>query len=293
MPIQDRPYYRDPTGPQRVSPFSQLGRGSVVTWLLVINFVVFVLDNILAGSQRASPAAPILWGNFNIAQGIYGFQFWRFITYQFVHGGLLHIVFNMMVLFFFGPRMEQWWGSRRFIAFYLLCGTSGAVLYTLLSFVPGLLNTTAQAMLIGASGSVYGLLIASAVLYPHQRVMLLFPPIPMSMRTMAIMMLAIVFLSLMVGSANAGGEAAHLGGAVLGFILIRRPQWLDVFDRMGSPAIGQRWAQRSADRQTRRRQARDQEVDRILRKVHEQGLASLTRREKQTLQHATDSQRRL
>ena len=293
MPIQDRPYYRDPTGPQRVTPFSQLGRGSVVTWLLVINFVVFVLDSILLGSQRAGSAAPIVWGNFNIAQGIYGFQFWRFITYQFIHGGLLHIVFNMMVLFFFGPRMEQWWGSRRFIAFYLLCGTSGAVVYTILSFVPGLLGAGPQTILIGASGSVFGILIACAVLYPHQRVMLLFPPIPMSMRTMAIMLLAIVFLSLLVGSDNAGGQAAHLGGAVLGFILIRRPQWLDVFDRMGNPDIGRRWAQRSTDRQMRRRQARDQDIDRILKKVHEQGLASLTRREKQTLQQATDSQRRL
>lgn len=277
---------------------ARLGGASVVMWLLGINCAVFVLDSIFAGGARTGGRAWLtVIGNFNIEQTFLGLQLWRLVTYQFLHAGLLHIFFNMLVLYFFGPLMEQWWGSRRFLAFYLLCGVSGAVVMTLLGFIPGLLAVTPQTELVGASGSIFGILIGAAVLYPHQRVMLLIPPIPMSLRTLAIIILGIATLSLLAGTRNAGGQAAHLGGALLGFVLVKRAHWLDWADRgsfkgslteLKTRAAKGRWQkmqQKKADEEA--------EVNRILDKVKHHGLQSLTRREKKTLNRATEQKRRV
>ena len=281
------------------------GRGpghSVTTWLLIINCAVFVIDGVLGSARRGGVLAPYVWGNFNVDQAIYGGQVWRFLTYQFLHHGLFHILFNMIGLYFFGPLMERWWGRRRFLAFYLLCGSSGAVLYSLLAiFTPGVIIDPAQAELaraagvviglVGASGALFGILAGCAVLFPHQRVQLLIPPIPMSMRMMALVFLGISFLSVISGSDNAGGDAAHLGGAILAFFLVRNPRWLNWADRVspGDMAGSVRGGvQRSRQQKTAERQrATEQEVDRILAKVSDSGLNSLTKKEKRTLNEAS------
>jgi membrane associated rhomboid family serine protease len=269
---------------------SRLGRGSVVTWLLGINAAVFVLDAILSGGVRTgSYVSPTYWGNFNVAQAVFGLQVWRFVTYQFLHDGFLHILFNMIALFFFGPLLEQWWGSRRFLAFYVLCGISGAFVVSVLSFVPQVLFMTPSTMLVGASGSIFGILVGAAVLYPHQRVMLLFPPIPMSMRTMALVFLGISVLSLVVGTRNAGGDAAHLGGALLGLILVKRPKVLDWVDHVGVQSP--RRKHKRLQRRLQQTEEEEAEVDRILDKVRQHGLQSLNRREKKVLNRATERSR--
>ena len=66
------------------------------------------------------------YGNFNVPEGVNGYQFWRLLTYQFLHGGYVHLGMNMMALYVFGPLIEKWWGPKRFLAFYLLCGACGA-----------------------------------------------------------------------------------------------------------------------------------------------------------------------
>ena len=308
MGFYDRDYYRNPGN----SLMNRLSGGSVVVWLLGINFVVFLLDSTLTGSQRGSSLSPSWWGNFNIEEGIFGGQIWRLITYQFLHAGFVHLLGNMIVVYFFGPLMERWWGSRRFIAFYLLCGMSGGVLFTLIGLVaPGLIFDVAeltgqgsrpeQVELVGASGSIFGILVGCAVLYPHQRVMLLIPPIPMSMRTLALVVLGIAALSVLAGAHNAGGEAAHLGGAALGFFLVKNARWLDIanrvtFSKPGAVQDNRRRRQaekesRRAEKRSRKEKSLDAEVDRVLTKVKQQGLHSLTTTEKKTLQRATDHQR--
>jgi len=294
MGWEDRDYYREPAGG---GIGGRLTGHSVVTWLLGINAVVFLLDSVLSsGSRTGSWASLSAWGNFNIAQGIFGFQFWRLVTYQFLHADFFHILFNMIGLYFFGPMLERWWGSRRFVAFYLLCGISGAAVMMGLAAVPGLLGVTTGTPLVGASGSLFGILAGAAVLYPHQRVMLLFPPVPMTLRTMALVFLGLATLSLIAGSPNAGGEAAHLGGALLGWVLVRHPRWLDFADGggrsgpAGSP-LG-RLKRKLAESQRRQLEEEDREVDRILEKVRRQGLQSLSRKEKKLLARATERQRR-
>ena len=303
MGWQDRHYHREqsPYGGDAGGFGSGRPAMSMVAWLMAINCVVFLIDSVLTGSMRGGAAAPSRFGDFTVNQAVFGLQFWRWITYQFMHDGLMHLACNMIGLYFFGRLMEQWWGSRRFLAFYLLCGTSGAVLFTIVvQLAPGLIvdasrlphnMTPADMPMVGASGAIFGILVGCAVLYPHLRVMLLLPPIPMSMRTMALVFLGIATLSLMAGSRNAGGEAAHLGGAALGFFLVRKPSVLNwanrrlqfISSRGRSPG---RW-----ERKQKQSRSEDGDVDRILVKVKEHGVHSLTRTEKKTLQRATERQR--
>lgn len=270
----------------------RMGAASVVKWLMIINVVVFVWDPIFAGSQRGGAMALRQYAYFSVDKAIYGGQVWRCFTYQFIHAGFMHILFNMIGLYFFGPMIERWWGSRRFLAFYLFCGASGAFVASLLGVIPGMNIMPAQAALVGASGSLFGILVACAVLYPKMRVMLLFPPIPMSMRTMALAFLVIAALSVIAGSGNAGGEAAHLGGALLGFVLVKKPRWLNWADRFSPSAIQDGVNKGRFERKRKRELAEQTEVDRILDKVREKGLGSLTRKEKKVLGEATERQKR-
>ena len=271
--------------------FGGMSGQSVATWLIIVNFGVFVLNGILGGAIRGSALAPVNWGNFNIPQAIYGGQIWRFLTYQFNHANFLHFFFNMIGLFFFGPMLERSWGPRRFLAFYLLCGSAGAGLAAAFSLLPALGVFGPNSELIGASGAVFGILVACAVLFPRQRVQLLFPPIPMTMRTMALVFLGISVASILAGSANAGGEAAHLGGAALGFLLATNPGLLGWSEGLSANTFKVKIVTQKKEKAARREVDSEAEIDRILAKVSEQGLQSLTAKEKKTLNRETERKR--
>ncbi|MEM6553662.1 MAG: rhomboid family intramembrane serine protease [Planctomycetota bacterium] len=270
---------------------SGFSKHSVVTWLIVINLVIFVWDGIFMSAARGSILALLPIGYFSVDKAILGGQVWRIFTYQFLHGGFLHILFNMIGLYFFGPLMEQWWGSRRFLAFYLLCGVAGAFIAAGFGFIPGLIYFTTDTALIGASGSVFGILAGCATCFPKMRVQLLFPPIPMTMRTMALIFLGIAALSVIAGTANAGGEAAHLGGALLGFLLVKVPSSLNWADSLRAGDFRDKFDDFRAERTKQREIATEAEVNRVLDKVLDQGLKSLTAREKRILQQDTDRKR--
>ena len=270
---------------------------SVVMWLIGINAAVFVLDMIFSTGMRTQAVSPSYWGNYNVADGVFGLQVWRWITYQFLHDGFFHVLFNLLAIYFFGPMIEGWLGGRRFLAFYLLCGTCGALVYTLVVLTaPGLIfppGTPARVVpIVGASGAVFGILVAAAVLFPTQRVMLLSPPIPMTLRTMALLFLGLAVLSLLAGSANAGGEAAHLGGAVLGYVLIRYPRLLAWAEGVDPGTVRTSLQRRKAERARQAVEDDEKELDRILDKVRQHGLHSLTRGEQRTLRRNTERKRR-
>ena len=298
MAWQDRGYYRD-SGSEVFQP----GGISITRWLIIINIVVFVLDMVLEGSGNAHRMAPSVWGNFNIPQAVGELQVWRWVSYQFIHAGFFHIFFNMWALYSFGPIVEQWWGTKRYLGFYLFCGTSGAMLFTLLAkagVVTGWNNPGVG--LVGASGSIFGLLMATAKLAPHAQVMVMLLPMPIQLRTLAWIFMGIAVLSIGVNAQNAGGEAAHLGGAVMGLVLMYQPGllgWLQSGTSKPTRRSGgsggfsltgswQTW-------QEKRRQetlAKDEaEVDRILAKVKDKGLHSLTEAEKMRLQRASARKR--
>jgi membrane associated rhomboid family serine protease len=245
MGIYDRDYYR--TRPR--GGFGAFSMASVTTWLIVINVAVFLIDAFLYQQRLRSIDPQLLQippylrarlgivgpieeiGYFSIDTAIHGLQVWRFVTYQFLHANLQHIFFNMLGLYFFGPIVESYLGSRRFLGFYLLCGCSGGIVYTLLYYLGPLAGPDSEiARLVGASAGIYGVLIAAAVLAPNVTIMLMFPPIPMPLKYMAMIMVGIAAYTAFNSGHNAGGEAAHLGGAALGFLLIRHPHVLNILD---------------------------------------------------------------
>jgi membrane associated rhomboid family serine protease len=218
MGFYDRDYYREPSPRGGLAVFRMW---SVTTWLIVINVAVFFLDPILGGVLGD-------FGYFSIGTAVFGFQVWRFITFQFLHANLSHIFFNMIGLYFFGPIVESYLGSRRYLAFYLISGIGGGLGFIVLHYL-GLLHEGPNAALIGASAGIFGILIAAARIGPDIQVMLLFPPIPMRLRTMAWVCVGIAAYTVLTSGNNAGGQAAHLGGAVVGYFLIQNDRWLDIF----------------------------------------------------------------
>lgn len=172
-------------------------------------------------------------------------EIWRLITYQFVHANFGHILFNMWALYFFGPAVEQAMGPRRYLLFYLVCGIAGALFSSLLaglnlySSLPespqatlicnqiaefagytGQVHCWEMIPLIGASASIYGVMVACAFMYPDVRISLLFPPITLRLRTFAICVIGIATATILFNLTNAGGEAGHLGGIIMGAIIM-------------------------------------------------------------------------
>ena len=224
MGIYDRDYYRTP------SPRGGLGMfdmWSATTWLIVINVAVFFIDAILREDRYHSGLLTQL-GFFSIDAAISHLQLWRFITFQFLHqqNTFSHILWNMVGLYFFGPIVEQYLGFRRYIVFYLLSGIGGAFGYFFLDYT-GFLDVYPTTQLVGASAGIFGVIVGAACIAPDIQIMLLFPPIPMRLRTLAWICVGLAVYSVLYSGANAGGEASHLGGALIGLLLIKNIQWLD------------------------------------------------------------------
>jgi len=143
------------------------------------------------------------------------FQPWQLLTYAFLHGGLAHIFFNMFALFMFGTPLERFWGSRRFTTFYFVC-----VLTAALSQLTVAQFEHSGEPTLGASGGIFGLLLAFAVYFPRQRIMLLFPPIPMP-AWVFVSIYGLLELFMGVTGTQAGvAHFAHLGGMLGGAAVI-------------------------------------------------------------------------
>lgn len=233
----------DPAAPNLSEPRDAYNPWATVTrWLLVINVLVFVLDwfvirkavplathdgriipSVDANGQLVAIPFPLLasWGYFSFDMALYGHQLWRFITYQFCHANIEHILVNMMGLMLAGPIVEEKLGRWRFLAFYLLCGIAGPVAHLLFAQL-GFMQVNLFTPLIGASASIYGVLVAAARIAPDEIVMLAFPPIDLKLRTLAIVMIGLSALAVIYNWTNVGGHAAHIGGAVMGWFLIWR-----------------------------------------------------------------------
>ena len=252
------------------------------------------------------------FGYFSTARAVYasdpvlgpsGFEVWRFVTFQFLHANLNHVLFNMMTLFFFGGMVENYLGKKRYVAFYLLCGIAGALMYLILNglaiggqeafgpsfHLPGLLFNNPNTMLVGASAGVFGVIMAAAYLAPNATVLLFFV-IPMRLGVLAYGLLGFALLAVIFGWTNAGGEAAHIGGALAGFWLVRNPIHLHgFFDFLGQydPTSKVARARVAVKRGNVQGSATSTEVNRILDKISARGLHSLTEGEKRVLRDAS------
>ncbi|MDN5939926.1 MAG: rhomboid family intramembrane serine protease [Salinisphaera sp.] len=143
------------------------------------------------------------------------FHFWQLISYGFLHGGITHILFNMFGLWMFGRVVEQVWGQWRFLIYYLVCVAGAGVCQLLVQVLTGQPYPT-----IGASGGVFGVLLAFGMMFPNARVMLLIPPIPMTAKWLVIGYGALELFFGVTGVAPGVAHFAHLGGMAFGFALI-------------------------------------------------------------------------
>jgi len=150
------------------------------------------------------------------------FQGWQMITHMFMHGSFSHLLFNMFGLFMFGSRLEQMWGPKRYINFYLITGLGAALLHTLVQdyeITQGMVSINQPT--VGASGALFGILVAFAMYWPNTELFLLFIPIPIKAKW-AVIGYAIFELFAGISGFQAGvAHFAHLGGALFGFLLVQ------------------------------------------------------------------------
>lgn len=178
-----------------------------VKHLLIVNGIFFVGLNTPVVSQLLFQYGA-LWP---IGSGL--FQPWQLVSYMFLHAGFAHIFFNLFALWMFGQSIENYWGTKRFTVYYFLTGIGAAILHM---FIGG-----GGAPTVGASGAVYGILLAFGMMFPDRQIMLLFPPIPMKAKYF-VAIFGVIELISGISRANTGvAHFAHLGGMLVGYILIK------------------------------------------------------------------------
>ena len=254
----------------------------VVKSLLIANIVAYLIDSLV----HVSPLfALYYWGSD-------AFMPYQLVTYMFMHGNFTHIFFNMFALWMFGRIMEQVWGGQRFLVYYMICGI-GAGLVQELGQVIGIISP--YSMTIGASGAVYGILLAFGMTFPNERLFIIPIPFPIKAKWFICIYVAIEILEGMSAS-DGVAHFAHLGGMFFGLVLIL--YWRNAA-RCRNISFGKNfWRKPDSqpsmhvsynDNYTKdyeynsRKKVRNDEIDRILDKVRQGGYQSLTESEKQTL----------
>lgn len=288
----------------------------VIKYLLIANLIVFLVQ--LTLESRLIDGIPgwyIIYKNFALnpisgfdpANQPYNFQIWQLFTYQFMHdtSGFSHLFFNMFALWMFGRYVAISWGSKKFFWFYILCGVVAGLFQLFISPIV----TDRLAWTIGASGSVFGVLIAFAMMYPNEYIVLLIPPIPMKAKYFVGFYIIIEFLS--VGDAGGVAHLAHIGGAFTGFIfmLFTHPTYKyklnNILKNLGLKGNSQynsvdtEYKEATSDKDIEEAKFYDikdndselevtqEEIDRILDKIGESGYQNLTPREKKILFEAS------
>ena len=236
--------------------------------LLLANVGVFFL----------SLAFPALIGDFGLVPLDVVYRPWTLATYMFLHGGFTHLLFNMLMLFFFGPRLEERLGSRTFIRFYLACGVGGAIL----SFA------TPTYMIVGASGAIFGVVVGFARYWPRENIYI-WGVLPIQARVLAIFMVASSLVLGFAGARDGIAHFAHLGGLAAGWIFLK------IWERKRKQRVARRPARPRklsvvADLEALERwktipreqlhEINREEVDKLLRKAHKLGARALTGEER-------------
>ena len=289
MGIHDRPYWREGSS-QNSWGGGTGGMGGVriglprpapaVKTLLIVNLAVFVAQMLV--NDRQTHALTELFG-----VTVSGFwQVWRYLTFQFLHASFWHIALNMLGLYMLGTPLEHRYGTRRFVGFYLACGVTAGIAYVIIGAAG---NLNPDMPIIGASGGVYGIVLAAAVYFPHFRLIFLFFPVPIRLAAIIIFggMILLVLEALRSGATGAAmSDVAHLGGAATAAVYI----WVLPRLRSAQGEVRSRLNEGAWQRRMHRRQDEQAEIDRILAKVHDQGLNSLTDKERRILREATRHQ---
>jgi membrane associated rhomboid family serine protease len=210
-----------------------------------------------------------------------GGAIWQLFTYMFLHGGFMHLLFNMFALWMFGRDLEHDWGTREFMKFYLVCGV-GAGVVTQIALWGSPIPT------IGASGAIFGILLAFGMMYPN-RLIYLWMFIPIKAKYMVVLFGLMELFSSMKYAADGIGHFTHLGGLLVGFLYIKKqgngmrlPRPLAWFGQFRARRKGRKLREKW-DQQRDMMEA----VDKVLDRINEVGFENLTDEEKQTLDRAS------
>ncbi len=274
--LDQRDYMRERRGGHQIGCL--FGPGAVGT-ILLFTISAFVLQSF----------NPEMISNLSlVSQDVFDGQIYRCFTYMLLHGGMGHIFFNMWGLYLFGNILEQRIGTQRFYMLYLISGLSGAALWLIF-------NRYSIAPCIGASGAVFGIMVATALFYPDMRIMLLFPPIPMKMKTFAFAYAAIeIFLEFGGGDGNVA-HIVHLGGFIGGYAYVKILYGSHVW------GIGSLFKKKPKHALYDRDQyilfpnpekVSQEELDRLLDKISADGINSLSDDEMDTLRRAREEMNR-
>lgn len=311
MGLSDRNYYR-PSGLGGFRFFPPVIKG-----LLIVTTVAFIFQLIINNLSfsgvpgwyyldRYFALNPII--GVDPAGRAFNFQIWQLITYQFMHGGFWHIFFNMLLLWMFGIEIENLWGSKKFLVFYLLSGIGGGLTQV---FISPLISNFA-AFTIGASGAVFGVMIAFGMTFPNRYIFMIFPPIPIKAKYLIAFLVVFEYLS--VGNANEPiAHLVHLGGAFTAFVFILYDRRHNVnYDRLFKKAknifnqpVKKKYPFRAPldnlknkdavedaefyeiNEKKKKKDITQDEIDRILDKISKSGYQNLTDEEKKTLFEAS------
>ena len=267
----------------------------VIKTLLITNVAVFLLADVVARfTINGVPVEPYL------AQVLFlfpignGFQVWQLFTYMFMHGGITHLLFNMFALWMFGMELENGWGSRKFLLYYMICGL-GAGISNL--FIGPLFANPGPT--VGASGAIYGVLLAFGILYPDRPIFMFFLP-PIRARYFVMFYILVELYSGITGTSDNIAHFAHLGGAAVGLIFLLIDQdriplrrlWGSSRLRIVRPEHANRFSiprhEEVTDASYRdvgdeEERVDQQRIDAILDKISKNGYQSLTEDEKKIL----------
>jgi membrane associated rhomboid family serine protease len=251
--------------------------------------LVFLFQNMTARQIGYFVHDPVTSNLALNAYGIRSLQLWRLVTYMFVHGGFWHLAINMWGLYLFGSMLERRMGSANFLKLYFISGIVGALLW--LAF-----NWNTPIPCVGASGALFGVMVAAAMMYPNAMIMLLIPPIPLKLKTFVIIYALIESFSSITGVEGQIAHLVHLGGLVGGYFYMRftyPKETYNVFKflKLRANKFTSTTHSKSASKNWKFVNSSATNLDVILDKISHSGINSLTEKELEILRKARDKMR--
>ncbi len=264
----------------------------MVKKLMIINGAIFIFQQVIGIFYPGH--VEHLFG-MNHVGFIQEFKLWQIVTYMFLHGGWFHIIFNLLGLWMFAGELEQKWGSTVFLRYYLISGIGAGFFIALMNYIM-YARSGVNPVTIGASGAIYGILLAYGVTWPNRKVLLYFV-IPIKIKYLVLIFGLIEFFGMLSSAAGTGGNVSHighLGGLVTGlvyyFLRIRRSAYAGMSEKKADGGFMSQFLKKL--RVTRKKkviEARIQSkkiIDELLEKIARQGMSSLTPQEKKKLEWA-------
>jgi len=212
---------------------------------------------------------------FGLSSGDVWPMIWQPVTYMFIHGDFFHVFMNMFVLWMFGSEMESIWGSREFIKYYFITGIGSGIIWLLLNI------SNSYSVLIGASGAIYGILLAYGLMFPNRKVLIYFL-FPIKVKYFVIFLGAVAFISSIGDSRSNISHLTHLSGMLIGFIYLRSNTYLPRLLLLVNSMLADIKNKRDEKKQARHFAAK-KHIDKLLDKINDVGYDGLNEKEKKDL----------